>query len=127
MSVIASNSVNFVPIYQLLKNVSDVKPKGMPNEQLAEKSNQILDVAELSAFYKVGQGSHSNPISSDIAMRNAGDSALQEKVLKQEKAPFDSQSVGKNADAVRSFIVDSKKNAMAQQATQSAQAVLALI
>ena len=127
MSVIASNSVNFVPIYQLLKNVSDVKPKEMPNEQLAEKSGQILDVAELSNFHKIGQVGQSNPISSNGGVGELPNFVVQEKVLESKQKQLDLQTVAKNTDSARSFIIASKEKAVAQQANQSKQNVIVLI
>ncbi len=128
MSVIASNSVNFVPIHQLLKKFTDVNPKEIQKvPPLEEKSGQILDVAELSNFHKIGQIGQSNPISSDEGVGEKPVSVVQEKVLESKQKQLDSQSVLQNADSVRSFIISSKEKAMTQQANQSKQNVIVLI
>ena len=134
MSVIASNSVNFVPIHQLLKNFTEINTgNGIPDEGLTKATpKEIFDVAELSVFNKVGQGGHSNPISSEqsISDNSIGKSAeivAQEKVLEIKQNQLDAQSASQNIDSVRSFIVEGNGKAMAQQANQSKQSAIFLI
>jgi hypothetical protein len=133
MSVIASNSVNFVPIYQLLKNFNEVKPKEVQDEQIAKNTGSILDVAELSILNKVGQGPSSNPIlsgkmSTEEDVPNLGNFVIQEKFSEAKQyQQHQLDSVLKNTDSVRLFIADAKEKAMAQQANQSKQKALFLI
>jgi len=134
MSVIASNSVNFVPIHQLLKNFTEINAgNGMPEEMLAKTTpKEIFDVAELSVFNKVGQWVQSNPISSDKSLSDnsigkSSEIVAQEKVLEIKQNQLDAQSASQNVDSVRSFIVEGNGKAMAQQANQSKQSAIFLI
>ena len=134
MSVIASNSVNFVPIHQLLKNFTEINTgNGLPEEGLHKTTpKEIFDVAELSVFNQVGQRAQSNPISSDKSLpdNNVGKAAevvAQEKVLEIKQNKFDAQPASQNIDSVRSFIVEGNGKAMAQQANQSKQSAIFLI
>lgn len=131
MSVIASNSVNFVPIRQLLKNFTDTTTsKGLEEEQFEKKVlDEILDVAEFSP----SRMAQSNPISSEKLLINGGHNLEKsgvfspEKDFELERNQFEAQSVVQNADSVRSFIVESTGKAMLQQANQSKQKALFLI
>lgn len=127
MSVIASNSVNFVPIYQLLKNVADIKPKEIFPEQIEEKSAEIFDSVELSSFHKIGQEIQSTSIFLDENIEKVNNAAFPEKISEVKQTKADSQFVLQNADSVRSFILESKEKAMAQQANQSKQNAIVLI
>lgn len=128
MSVIASNSVNFVPIYQLLKNFSDTKPNGFSQSQQFEKiSSNIFDFADLSIINRVGQ---TNPISALLAPENIekpNNVVFQEKVLDEKEKNIEMQSVIQNADSLKSFIRNSKEEAMSQQANQLKQNAMLLI
>lgn len=129
MSVIASNSVNFVPIYQILQNSTDLKAKELPKGSIEEKSNQILDFVELSPFAKNGQ---SKPISlgnfsSEKNIEKPETLILQETVMMSKQNQIDSKFVLKNTDFVSSFIRDSKGKAMSQQANQSKERAISLI
>ena len=133
MSVIASNSVNFVPIYQLLKNFTDITSKSIAEEPFMKTaSKDILDVAELTISNKAGQNVQSNPISygkslSDNNLERPANVMVQEKVSEAHKYQLDAQAVSQNADSVRSFIVESTGKAMEQQANQSKQKAIFLI
>ena len=119
MSVIASNSVNFVPIYQLLKSFSDTKPKEVAQNQQFEKiSGNIFPVADVPVLNKMEQSVQVNPISSVQLL--AQEKVLDEKLLKI-------QEVLQNADSLKLFIVDSKEKAMSQQANQSKQKAMFLM
>jgi hypothetical protein len=127
MSVIASNSVNFVPICQLLKNVADIKPKEIFSEQIEEKSAEIFDSVELSSFHKIGQEIQPNSIFPDRNIEKSNNAAFSERISEVKQVLVDSQFVLQNADSVRSFILESKERAMAQQANQSKQNAIVLI
>jgi len=109
MSVIASSSVNFVPVYQILKNFPDTKIK----EIQEDKENKIIqDVKTIStpAFTK-SQGTQTDFLS------EAGFQKNPEKLL----------NTLEKIEPIKRFILESKNQAVFQQANQSKQSALSLI